>query len=77
VVELFPNPVERNEPMKIKADRNMTVEFFTSLGQKLSQSYFIPANQEYPVVLSGLSSGIYLARFSYNGNTLSKRFVIY
>jgi FG-GAP-like repeat/Secretion system C-terminal sorting domain len=77
VVDLFPNPVERNETMNIKTDRNMTVEFFTSLGQKLSQSYFIPANQEYPVILSGLSSGIYLARFSYNGNTLSKRFVIY
>jgi hypothetical protein len=77
VVDLFPNPVERNGTMKIKADRNMTVEFFTSLGQRFSQSYFIPANQEYPVMLSGLSSGMYLARFTYNGKTLSKRFVVF
>jgi len=77
VVDLFPNPVERDGTMYIKADRNMTVEFFTSLGQRFSQSYFIPANQEYPVMFSGLSSGMYLARFTYNGKTLSKRFVVF
>jgi hypothetical protein len=77
VVEIFPNPVEENEVLKIKTDRNMIVQFYTSLGQRLSESYFIPANQEYPIRVSGLPSGVYLAHFTYNGKTLGKRFVIH
>jgi len=77
VVEIFPNPVEENDILKIKTDRNMIVQFYTSLGQRLSDSYFIPANQEYPIRVSGLPSGVYLALFTYNGKTLGKRFVIH
>ncbi len=77
VVEIFPNPVEENEILKIKTDRNMIVQFYSSIGQRLSDSYFIPANQEYPIRFSGLPSGIYLAHFTYNGKTLGKRFVIH
>lgn len=76
VIEIFPNPVAENETLKIKTDRNMIVQFYTSLGQKISQSYYIPANQEYPIVFSGLPSGLYLARFAYTGKIISKRFVI-
>jgi len=76
VVDLFPNPIEENQILKIKTDRNMIVQFYTSLGQKISQSYYVPANQEYPIVFSGLPSGLYLAQFAYNGKTFSKRFVI-
>jgi len=77
VIDLFPNPVVKNGEMKIKADRNVLVEFYTVLGQKLSESYFIPANQEYPIIISGLASGIYIARFSVNGKTLGKRFIVH
>jgi len=76
VVDLFPNPIEENQILKIKTDRNMIVQFYTSLGQKISQSYYVPANQEYPIVFSGLPNGLYLAQFAYNGKTFSKRFVI-
>lgn len=77
VVDLYPNPVENTETLYITADRNMTVQFYTALGQTLSESYFIPANQQYPILLTGLSPGIYLARFTYNGKTLGKRFIIF
>ena len=76
VVDLYPNPLENTETLFIKPDRNMTVQFYTALGQTLSESHFVPANQEYPVLLTGLSPGIYLARFTYNGKTLGKRFII-
>jgi hypothetical protein len=76
VVDLYPNPLENTETLFIKADRNMTVQFYTALGQTLSESHFVPANQEYPVLLTGLSPGIYLARFTHNGKTLGKRFII-
>jgi hypothetical protein len=77
VIDLFPNPVMKNGEMKIKADRNVLVQFYTLLGQKLSESYFIPANQEYPIIISGLSSGIYIARFSVGGKIIGKKFIVH
>jgi hypothetical protein len=77
VIDLFPNPVMKNGEMKIKADRNVLVQFYTLLGQKLSDSYFIPGNQEYPIIISGLSSGIYIARFSVGGKTIGKKFIVH
>ncbi len=77
VIDLFPNPVLKNGEMKIKPDRNVLVQFYNTLGQKLSEAYFIPANQEYPIIISGLPSGIYIARFFYNGKTMGKKFVVH
>lgn len=76
VIDLFPNPVAKDGEFKIKTDRNAVVQFYTVLGQKISESYFIPANQEYPIIIAGLSSGIYIAHFSANGKTMSKKFVV-
>ncbi len=76
VIDLYPNPIEKQGEFKIKADRNVIVQFYTVLGQKISESYFIPANQEYPILISGLSSGIYIARFSANGKTVGKKFIV-
>lgn len=73
---IFPNPVHANETFKIRTDRNMIVQFYNLIGQKISNSYFIPANQEYPLVVSGLLPGIYIARFSYQGKSTGRRFVI-
>ena len=77
VIDLFPNPVEKQGEFKIKADRNVLVQFYTVLGQKISESYFIPANQEYPITISGLSAGIYIARFSANGKTVGRKFIVH
>ncbi len=76
VIDLFPNPVEKQGEFKIKSDRNVIVQFFTVLGQKISESYFIPANQEYPIIISGLTSGIYIARFSVNNKITSRKFIV-
>jgi FG-GAP-like repeat/Secretion system C-terminal sorting domain len=76
VITIFPNPVRSNETFKIQADRNVIVQFYNLLGQRISNSYFIPANQEYPIVVSGLLPGIYIARFSYQGKSTGRRFVI-
>jgi hypothetical protein len=75
-VEIFPNPVRSNETFKIRTDRNMIVQFYNLIGQRVSKSYFIPANQEYPIVVTGLLPGIYIARFSYQNKSTGKRFVV-
>ncbi len=76
VIDIFPNPVAANESMTIRADRNVLVEFYTSIGQRVSETYFIPANQEYPIQFSGMSSGVYIARFTHSGKSTGKRFII-
>jgi len=75
-IVLFPNPVLENEVMRIRADRNVLVEFYTHLGQRVSETYLIPANEEYPMRFSGLAAGVYIARFTADGKTIGKRFVI-
>ncbi|MBX2897205.1 MAG: T9SS type A sorting domain-containing protein [Cyclobacteriaceae bacterium] len=76
VVNIFPNPVRFNETFKIITDRNMIVQFYNLIGQRISNSYFIPANQEYPIQVSGLLPGTYIAHFSYQGKTTGRRFIV-
>jgi hypothetical protein len=78
-ISIFPNPFTNNQKdvLKIRSDRNVTVQFYTVLGQKISNTYFIPVNQDYPIDVSGLAAGIYIARFIWKGKTYGKRFVVY
>ncbi|MCU0367566.1 MAG: T9SS type A sorting domain-containing protein [Cyclobacteriaceae bacterium] len=76
VIDLFPNPVAENGNFKIKADRTVSVQFLTLLGQKISEPISIPANQEYPITISGMPPGIYIARFSSNGKIVGKKFIV-
>lgn len=78
-ISVYPNPYNSNEKdiLKIRSDRNVTVQFYTMLGQKISNTYFIPVNQDYPIDVSGLAAGMYIARFTWKGKTYGKRFVIY
>jgi hypothetical protein len=77
-ISIYPNPFTNNQKdvLKIRSDRNVTVQFYTVLGQKISNTYFIPVNQDYPIDVSGLAAGLYIARFTWKGKTYGKRFVI-
>ncbi len=77
-ITIYPNPILRldEKPIKIRADRNVTVQFYTTLGQKISENYFVPANEDYPINISALSAGVYIAQFSWRGRVISKRFII-
>ncbi len=76
VILLYPNPVSRAEELSIKADRNVLVQFFSVLGQKISDAYFVPANQPYNFSFPGLSSGLYIARFTINGKSSAQKFIV-
>ena len=76
VIDLYPNPVSLGELFSIRPDRNVQVQFFSLLGQKVSGEFFLPANVSYPFTMDGLASGLYIARFSVNGKTYGKKFII-
>jgi hypothetical protein len=76
VILLFPNPASRAEGLSIKSDRNVLVEFFSILGQRVSESYFIPANQVYTFALPKFAPGIYIARFTIDGKNSAQKFIV-
>jgi hypothetical protein len=75
-ITISPNPLPNNETLNIKSDRNVTVQIFSLLGQKMSEPLFVPANQIYPLTIQNLARGIYIARFIANGKSLAKKFVV-
>jgi hypothetical protein len=77
-ITIFPNPIQRatNKPINIRADRSMSVQFFSLLGQKMSTNYFVPANEEYGINVNPLPAGIYIAQFTWKGKIFTKRFIV-
>ena len=76
VILLYPNPLSRTDDLFIKPDRNVLVEFFSVLGQRVSEAYFVPANQVYSFTFPRLASGIYIARFTVGGKSVAQKFII-
>ncbi|MFM7488365.1 MAG: T9SS type A sorting domain-containing protein [Cytophagales bacterium] len=53
------------------------VQVYSLLGQTCSNVHVVPGNQEFEVNIGNLSAGMYVARFSWNGKTYSKKFVVH
>jgi hypothetical protein len=76
LISLYPNPVISSELLHIQVNRNATMRIVNMLGQIIGQNYFIPANEEVQVNTIGLSAGIYIAQFSINNKSYTRRFVV-
>ena len=74
---VYPNPLPRADELFIRPDRNVLVEFFSILGQKVFEPSFIPANQVYSFAFPRLTAGIYIARFTIGGKSTAQKFIIY
>lgn len=75
-VTLSPNPVPSGAPLTLLADRSVTVEIFTVLGTRLGQPQTIAGSQPVSFPIQGLSAGLYLARFTSAGKSVTIRFVV-
>jgi len=76
-ITLYPNPLPTGQTLFIQSDRNTLMQIFTVMGQKMGESVFVTANQAFPLPISGLASGVYIARFTFAGKSYGRRFVIY
>jgi hypothetical protein len=76
-ISIYPNPIRQGTTFTIKSDRDIMVQIYTVLGQKISGEFLVPANQNYQVSSLGLASGVYIARFSVPGKAFAQRFIIY
>lgn len=75
-VTIWPNPLPREKPLSIRSDRDVSLQVFSIVGQKMSDSIFVPANQDYSLPIH-VAPGMYIARFTTNGKNYSQKFIIY
>lgn len=76
-VTLYPNPLPHGEVLNIQADRNILMQLYSLVGQKMSKQLFVTANQPYPLNIQGLTPGMYVAVFFHNGKRYGHRFIIH
>lgn len=76
VITLFPNPLPYGTSLKVRADRPVSMEVFTIMGQQLNSAISIPANQNFEVNIQNLASGLYIARFRAGSRYISQRFLV-
>ncbi len=74
-VAIWPNPVDQNATLNIRATQNSVVQFFSIVGQKLNEPIDVPAG-ETTQVLQVLSPGLYLAKVSWSGRSQTMKLVI-
>ncbi len=75
-VLLYPVPVQKNESLKVRSDRQIFLQIVSVLGQSLTPYFIVPANRETSVKLPPLASGVYLVRMISGTTTYTKRIVI-
>jgi len=76
-ITIYPNPIHPGETLSVFTDRGVLMQLFTLTGQKLSEPIFIGGKQPHSISVSGMTSGLYIARFTYGGKTYGRKFVIY
>lgn len=75
-LNVYPNPVSKNEILNLQADRYGTVEVISVLGQKLGTPIVLKANEIRRYTLSNLAAGLYLLKFTANNKSHVQRVVI-
>lgn len=76
-VDIYPNPVAKTELLKVKTDRQGTMQIISVLGQLLSDPILLKANEIYQYTLPPLASGLYLLKFTSHKKSHTERFVVY
>lgn len=76
VIGVGPSPLLRTDELMVKSDRNVRVQIFSILGQKMCDPFFIQANQTVPVPLQGITAGVYIARFIFPNRSMAVKFVV-
>jgi len=75
LISMYPNPVEHYQPVSFRGTENFTVQFFSILGQKLSDPILVTSNQ-IKTVDHNLSSGLYLVRCVWAGGSKTLKLVV-
>lgn len=75
-VHVYPNPVGKYEVLNIQADRHVSMQVISLLGQQLGPAVVLNANQLQRYTLPPLPAGLYLLKFSSNNKSYTQRLII-
>ena len=75
-VNIYPNPIAKDEVLNIQADRSGSLQIISVLGQQLSPTVLIKANQIHRYAVPSLASGLYLMKFTSGDKTHAQRLII-
>ena len=75
-VNVYPNPVGKYDVLNIHADRAVTMQVISLLGQQLGPAVVLSANQIHRYTLPPLSAGLYLLKFTTNNKSYTQRLII-
>lgn len=76
-IEIYPNPLSKDDGLTIKIDRPGTVQIFTTLGQEIMSPYYLPANQEIVFRMRYQAAGMYILKFTMDNRSYTRRVVVY
>ncbi len=79
--DMYPNPAAENItiPLDVKKDGSVTVEIFTTLGEKIATVHngmLSAGHQVLPFSVRDLNSGVYICKVSMNGGVTSELFTV-
>jgi len=74
-IAIWPNPVNQNANLSIRATQNSVVQFFNIVGQKLNEPIEVPGG-ETTQVLQVLSPGLYIAKVSWSGKSQAMKLIV-
>ena len=75
-IHIYPNPVLKNDVLHVQADRYGRMEIYSVIGQQLGKPVVLKGNEVYRYTLPPLAAGLYLLKFTANGKSHTKRFVV-
>ena len=76
-IDIFPNPLAKDEALTIRVDRPAIFQIFSVLGKELSEPAYLLAHEEVAHRLPRLSAGVYFLRFTINSKSFVRRIVVY
>jgi hypothetical protein len=74
---ISPNPLPKGDPLSIRSDRDVLLQVFSIMGQKMSEPVPVPAHQDFSLPINVVAPGMYIARFTTNGKSYNRKFIIY
>jgi len=76
-IDIYPNPVAREEALTIRIDRPALFQIYSVLGHELTEPAYLAAHEDVAHKLPNLSAGVYVLRFTISNKSFVRRIVVY
>jgi hypothetical protein len=75
-VDVYPNPIFKDEILKIQSNLAAAVQIYTITGKQVASTFEIQPNSLQEYTVSRLATGMYIVKVTANGKSTSRRFIV-